>query len=92
MESLIKADIFFFISTIVLVILGVLATWLFYYLIKAGRNLYQISEDLKEVVKDSESFVFDLKERLENNLIFRFFFPRSRKRPRNVTKETKTIS
>ena len=85
MESLIKADIFFFISSVATVVLAILASVLIFYLIKAGKNLYMLSEVLKENLKDSEEFVEELRDRLEDNLVFRLFFPpaRQRKRARN---------
>lgn len=80
MESLIKADIFFFISSIATVLLTALVSILLFYLIRAGRNLYLISAALKNNFKDSEEFVMELKERLENNIVFRLFFPLVRRK------------
>lgn len=87
MESLIKADIFFFISSVATVVLAILFSVLLFYLIKAGKNLHMLSEMLKDGFKESEEFVLDLKERLEDNLFFRLFFPPSRKRRRASTKK-----
>ena len=80
MESLMKADIFFFISSVATVVLAVLASILLFYLIKAGKNLYALSEALKSGYKESGEFITELKERLEDNVLFRLFFPPSRKR------------
>lgn len=87
MESLIKADIFFFISSVATVVLVILASILLFYLIKVGKNLHMLSEMLKGGFKESEEFVLDLKERLEDNLFFRLFFPPSRKRRRASIKK-----
>ncbi len=81
-----KADIFFFISSVATVVLAVLASVLLFYLIKAGKNLYMLSEALKGGFKESEEFVAELKERLEDNMVFRLFFPPARRR-RRLTKE-----
>ncbi|OHA18187.1 MAG: hypothetical protein A2664_01815 [Candidatus Taylorbacteria bacterium RIFCSPHIGHO2_01_FULL_46_22b] len=86
MESLIKADIFFFIASIATIVLTVLVSILLFYFIKAGKNLYALSEALKEGFKGSEEFVMELKERLEDNIVFRLFFPPSRKRRRTALK------
>lgn len=88
METIMKADIFFFISSVSLVILTILLCVVFFYLIKAGRNLYIISEKLHQHFKNSEEFVFDLKERLEENILFRLFFPPSRRRKHSSKKNT----
>lgn len=66
METYIKADIFFFITSVATVVLAILGSIVLFYLIKSGRNLYLLSEALKE--------------RLEDNIVFRLFFPPSRKR------------
>jgi hypothetical protein len=86
MESLMKADIFFFISSVATVILTALVSVILFYLIKAGKNFYMLSEALKEKFEESEEFVAELKERLENNMFFRLFFPPSRKKTRNSHK------
>jgi len=82
-----KADIFFFISSIASVVLAVLLSIALFYFIKAGKNLYQISEKMQSHFKESEEFVLDLKERLESNLVFRLFFPRARSKRRPVEKD-----
>jgi hypothetical protein len=87
MESLIKADIFFFISAIATVILTIFLSILLFYFIKAGKNLYMLSEALKDGFKDSEEFVQDLRDRLEDNIVFRLFFPPLRKKRRIALKD-----
>jgi hypothetical protein len=89
METVMKADIFFFISSIASVVLAVLLSIVLFYFIKAGRNLYLISQKLQEHFKESEEFVLDLKDRLEENWIFRLFFPPARSRRRDAKKEAK---
>lgn len=85
METIMKADIFFFISSLSSVILTILLSVVLFYFIKAGRNLYLISEKLQDHFKESEEFVLELKERLEDNLIFRLFFPPARNSKRKKT-------
>ncbi len=84
MEPLMQSEIFFFISSIGTVLLVVLASILLYYLIKAGRNLYLLSQSLKSNYKESEEFIEELRERLEDNAVFQVFFPPAR-RKRNTT-------
>lgn len=83
METLIKADIFFFIASIATVVLSLLLSVVLYYFIRAGKNLYQLTEQLQNRFQDSEEFVLELRERLEGNPLFQFFFPlvRMRKKP-----------
>jgi hypothetical protein len=91
METVMKADIFFFISSIASVVLAILLSIVLFYFIKAGRNLYLISEKLQVHFKESEEFVLDLKERLEDNMVFRLFFPPARNKRRAAKKDAKTI-
>ncbi len=88
METLVKADIFFFIASIATVILTVLISLLLFYLVKAGRNLYLLSEALKSEFKESDEFIEELKERLENNFVFRFFFPPVRRKKKATKKQS----
>jgi hypothetical protein len=80
MATIVKADIFFFISSIATVIITILLSVVLYYFIRAGKNLHKLSESLQERFADSEEFVIELKERLEDNPVFRFFFPPARRR------------
>ncbi|PIP22931.1 MAG: hypothetical protein COZ91_02460 [Candidatus Nealsonbacteria bacterium CG_4_8_14_3_um_filter_39_7] len=89
MESLMKADIFFFISSVTMVVLAILVSVLLFYLIKARRNLHLLSEALKGDFKESEEFIAELKERLEGNMIFRLFFPLAQRSRRSATKKDK---
>jgi hypothetical protein len=89
METFIKADIFFFISSVATVVITVLFSVALFYFIKAGKNLYLISEKMQNHFAESEEFVLDLKERLEDNMIFRMFFPPARRKSRSVKKDEK---
>ena len=80
MDTLMKADIFFFISSVATVILTILLAVALFYFILAGRGLYDISKKLQTHFKESEEFIFDLKDRLESNLLFRMFFSSKSKR------------
>lgn len=80
MEEFMKADIFFFISSVVTVVLAIFVSVLLFYFIKAGKNLYKLTEALKENFEDSEAYVSELKDRLEDNMVFRLFFPPARRR------------
>jgi len=90
METVMKADIFFFISSIASVALAIMLSAALFYFIKAGRNLYHISEKLQDHFKESEEFVLDLKDRLEENMIFRLFFPPARNKKSAKEKDSKS--
>lgn len=81
-DTLLKADIFFFIASVATVVLTVLVSIVLFYFIKAGKSLSKLSDALAGGFKESEEFVMELKERLEDNMAFRLFFPPSRRRKR----------
>ena len=90
MATVMKADIFFFIASIATIVLTVFFSVVLFYFIKAGKNLYLISEKLQTHFKESEEFVSELKDRLEDNLIFRLFFPPARGKRRAKEKDSET--
>ncbi len=82
-----KSDIFFFISSLATIIVTIFLCVVLFHLNRAAKSLHKILEGLKSNFEDSEEFVDGLKERLENNLVFRMFFP-----PAVAKKQTKTKS
>ncbi len=82
-----KSDIFFFISSLTTIIVTIFLCVVLFHLNRAAKSLHKILEGLKSNFEDSEEFVGELKERLENNLVFRMFFP-----PVVAKKQTKTKS
>ena len=60
MTELLKMDIFFFVTTIVVVAVGVLACVALYYVIRILRNVEQISEDVEGGTKSVRDAVIRL--------------------------------
>lgn len=85
-ETLLKADIFFFLASLATIILTVFVCVVLFHLNRVTKNLHQILEGLKNNFEDSEEFVGELRERLENNLMFRLFFPPATKKSTPKTK------
>lgn len=79
METFLKADIFFFIVAIESVVLTLLVSVVLLYLIKTMRELSRVSASLRERVTESETYLAELKERLDGNFLFRFVFPMRKK-------------
>lgn len=84
MDSLMKADIFFVIASIATVLVALFFCVLMFYVIRAAKHLSKITETLKTNIDASEEYVAELADRLEDNALFRFFFPP--KRTRRTTK------
>lgn len=69
MESVLKMDIFFFVTTLVVAVVGTLVAILIYYLIGVMRNVRDISDTVKkeaeETIRDFRSVRKDVKESAE---------------------------
>jgi hypothetical protein len=78
METLIHADIFFFVSTIALVLITIGIVIALIYLIKILRNVSDVSEKVKvessEIISDIKTLRTDIKkEGFRINYISKFF-------------------
>lgn len=80
MDTLIHADIFFFISAIATVILTILFIVALYYLIRILKDFSDISGILKRGVDKASGHLDDLVDALMNNALFRFFFGKKKAR------------
>lgn len=74
MESIVKADIFFFIATIAVVVGTIILFWGGIYLIQAFRNFRDISRTLKRGVDNAEEDIENAYHDIEESPIFRFIF------------------
>lgn len=83
METILKSEIFFFISSISVVLITIVFVIFGFYLIKTMRNFSQISEDLKETVDGATSSLNEVGEHIKESPIFAFFFGRKRKKGSN---------
>ncbi len=63
MNDFLHADIFFFVTTIVVILLAIGLLVVIFYLIKILRNIYKVSDDIKE---ESGEMLNDIKAVREN--------------------------
>ncbi len=80
METLVQADIFFFISSISTIIFTLLVSIALYYLIRALQAFKRISEELEAHLGDAGEYVKDITERVTESSVFNFLFPHKKKR------------
>ncbi|OGI95374.1 hypothetical protein A2917_02305 [Candidatus Nomurabacteria bacterium RIFCSPLOWO2_01_FULL_42_17] len=83
MDAIIESQIFFFISSVGFVVLGIMAFIFLFYLIRATNVL---SEIMRKVEKDIDSIGDTTKEMLEevrHSVIFNFLFRRKKKHRKN---------
>ncbi len=74
MNSLIQANIFFFITSIFVIILTFILILGGYYLIKALKNFYTISEIVKNYAQNTEDELQDISKHIRQSAIFTFIF------------------
>jgi len=79
MESILKSEIFFFISSISVVLITIIFVIFGFYLIKTMRNFSQISERLKKTVEGAASSLEEVGDNIKESPLFRFFFGKKRK-------------
>lgn len=79
MESILKADIFFFISSIATILITIVFLVALFYFIKIMRNFYKISEILKNATENAESGLEEMALHVRQSPLFTFFFGKEKK-------------
>ncbi len=87
MEQVIQADIFFFITSIFVVVLILVLGIAGFYLIRAMRNFSIISQTLKDAVIDADDELRDMVSDVRQSTLFRFIFGRSVKHSEKKRKQ-----
>lgn len=79
MDTLVKADIFFFIASIATIIFVILISICLYYLAGALRNFRDISLILKKGIENTSEHLEELVEQVEESSVFRFIFGKKKR-------------
>ena len=80
MESILKSEIFFFISSISVILITIIFIVVGFYLIKIMKNFSHISDELKKTVDGAASSLSEVGDNIKNNPVFKFFFGSKRKK------------
>ncbi len=83
MESILKSDIFFFITSMSVVIITLFLLVALFYFIKIMRNFYKISSILKNYTEDTSNELKDMGQHIRQSKLFTFLFGKEK-----VKKET----
>jgi len=78
MESILKSEIFFFISSISVILITVIFIIFGFYLIKIMKNFSEISKSIKNTVDGATSSLEEVGDNIKESPIFRFFFGKKR--------------
>ena len=89
MESIIKSDIFFFITSISVIIITIVLLVAGFYFIKMLRNFYKISTILKNYTEDTEGELRDMGYHIRNSPLFTFIFGKERVKRETEKRSTK---
>ena len=80
MEAIFKSEIFFFITSISVIIFTVVFVICGFYLIKIMRNFSDISSRLKETVDGATSSLEEIGDNIKESPVFSFFFGKTKKK------------
>ena len=80
METLIKADVFFFVTTIAVVLVTLATLLVSYYVIRTLEQGRRALKEVEEHVGDTSDEVKDLILDLRESMAFKFLFGKKRKR------------
>lgn len=75
-----KADIFFFVSTIAVVIVAIFISILLYYAILAFRRMGQLIDKVEENMNNANIHVKEIVDQIKESFLFNLFFPKKKKR------------
>jgi heme/copper-type cytochrome/quinol oxidase subunit 2 len=87
MDTLIQANIFFFISSIATVIFIILISIALFYTIGILKNVREMTENIKGVVDTASTEAKEMIDQIRRSWIFNFVF--SKKKSKKETKTTK---
>jgi uncharacterized protein YoxC len=80
MDTIIKADVFFFVATIALVLVTLAILFIAYYAVRTLEQGRRALKEVEEHVGDTSDDVKDLILDLRESTAFRFLFGKKRKR------------
>ena len=86
MDKILQADIFFFISTIAVVIFSILLIIVIYYLRETLQNFRDISRTLKNGVNNASEKVGDAFSDVEDSMVYKFIFGKKKKERKSSKK------
>jgi len=80
MESILKADIFFFISSIATIIFIIVILIAGFYFIKILRNFQKISSILLKATENTKEELTEMAEHVRQSPVFTFIFGKKKKK------------
>ena len=75
-----KSEIFFFITSISVILITVIIIIAGYYVIKTLQNIRDVSETLKNAAHSAEADIEEIRERVTESTLFTFIFGKKKKK------------
>jgi len=83
MNTLLQAQVFFFISSVGFIVLGILVAVFLFYLIRATDTLSRILKQIEKDVNNIGDITKEMLEDIRDNPIFNFLFGKKKKSRKN---------
>jgi hypothetical protein len=80
MDTLVKANIFFFVSTISTIVFLLLGSVAFYYLIKILKNVRDATDSLKEGIESASEEMHEITSHIKESVVFNLLFAKKRRK------------
>jgi len=91
MESILRSDLFFFITSISVVIITIVLLVAGFYFIKMLRNFYKISKILKNYTENTENEIREIGYHIRHSPLFTFFFGKEKSKREPDRRSKKSI-
>lgn len=90
MESILKSDVFFFITSLSVIIMTAFLLVALYFFIRILINFYKISRILRNYAESADTGIKDLVSHVRQSRLFTFFFgkEKTKKEPEENRKKT----
>ena len=79
MNALLQSQVFFFISSVGFIILGIMVSVFLFYLIRATRAFSNILEKVEKDIDEIGDTTKEIIEDMRDSVVFNFLFRKSRK-------------
>ncbi|MCC7160118.1 hypothetical protein IT399_00075 [Candidatus Nomurabacteria bacterium] len=83
MNALLQSQVFFFISSVGFIILGVFVAVLLFYLIRATNTFSRILEQIEDDIENIGDTTKEMVEDIRDSAVFGFLFRKKRKSRKN---------
>ncbi len=83
MQTFIHADIFFFITSIAVVVFLILGSITFWYVIGILRNIKKASDKIEDKIEVASEHAEDLYHSIKESFLFAMLFGKKKSKPKN---------